>query len=206
MKVLALELSTALGSVAVVQDGAEIFGRAFANDRHNSAEFFAAVSAARETFPELGQIVVGLGPGSYAGTRIAISTAIGLQLATRASLLGVPSICGLDVGEREYCVVGDARRNSFWVGYVSDGVAVEMPKVVSEPELRARVDHAGDAIYSAETLTAFPEVARAHPSAARLARLASPDHPNVMLPPLQPLYLREPHITVSKQPVWKRAS
>lgn len=206
MNVLALELSTSRGSVAVLRDGEEIFTREFANDRCNSAGFFAAINAARGSFRRLQRVVVGLGPGSYAGTRIAVSTAIGLQLATGATLLGLPSICAFSVAEREYCAVGDARRKSFWIAAVVDAVCVEMPRLVSEPELRAQLDAPTRAVYSAEPLPGFENVMRAFPAAARLARIASTNHPNAMLPPLQPLYLREAHITISKQPVWKHAS
>lgn len=206
MRVLALELSSTRGTVAVVHDGVEKFAREFANNRRNSAEFFETVAVARETFASVDMVVVGLGPGSYAGTRIAISTAIGLQFATRATLIGLPSICAFDVSEREYCVVGDARRKAFWIACVNDGVVLAMPKLVSESELRAQLDSSSRAIYSAEALAAFPDVRCSFPSAARLGGLASADHPNAMLPPLQPLYLREPHITRSKQPVWKAAS
>lgn len=206
MTVLGLELSTARGSVAVVRDGNQMFAREFANDRHNSAEFFAALTAAQELFAIVDRIAVGLGPGSYAGTRIAISTAVGLQLAKDVTLIGLPSICAFDVPEREYHVAGDARRKSFWTACVSDAVAVEMPNLLSEDELRARVDQVTQPVYSAERLAGFADVALAFPSAVRLARIASADHPNATLPPLQPLYLRAPNITVSKQPVWKAAT
>ena len=206
MKTLALELSSTRGSVAVVQDTTEIFVREFANDRHNSAAFFEAVAAMRNTDGALDNIVVGLGPGSYAGTRIAISTGIGLQLASGASLVGLPSICALDVPEREYCAVGDARRKSFWIAIIRDRVCVETPQLVSESELHARLDSLQAPAYSAESLPQFASVATAFPSASRLAAIALFNHANAASPPLQPLYLREAHITVSKQPVWKHAN
>lgn len=206
MKVLALELSTTRGSVAITEETREIFAREFPNDRRNSAAFFEAVTAARESFRSVDLIVAGVGPGSYAGTRIAISTAIGLQLATRATLIGLPSLCAFAVPEREYCAVGDARRNAFWIATIVDAVCLEMPRLVSESQLRAQIDQSTRAVYSAEPLANFPKVAHAFPSAARLARIASADHANATSAPLQPLYLREAHITVSKQPVWKAAS
>src|SRR4051812_6670571 len=104
MKVLALELSSTHGSVALAHGAKELVAREFANDRQNSAAFFQALGAMRETYRAPDCIVVGLGPGSYAGTRIAISSALGLQLATGAKLVGLPSICAFDVPEREYCV------------------------------------------------------------------------------------------------------
>lgn len=206
MKVLTLELSTARGSVVVLENRELRFVREFANDRHNSAAFFDAVANARQSFAALDAIAVGLGPGSYAGTRIAISTAIGLQLAAGAKLLGVPSICALDVTEREYCVIGDARRKSFWIARVVDTVCIEMPELVTESELRSRIAASAYPVYSSEQLSGFENVKRAFPSATRLAGIAAGGHPSAIDAPLQPLYLREPHITTSKQPVWKATS
>ena len=86
MKILALELSTPHGSLAW-QDGEIEFEREWPNDRKNSAAFFENLQAARRKFGAPEKIIVGLGPGSYAGTRIAISAAIGMQLCCDARLI-----------------------------------------------------------------------------------------------------------------------
>src|SRR5947208_7040342 len=112
MKVLALELSSARGSVAVVNGGAVEFEREFGNDRKHSGAFFRALVAAQTHGHDVEVMVVGLGPGSYAGVRIAISAAIGLNSAIGARLIGLPSICAMATDEREFLVVGDARRQS----------------------------------------------------------------------------------------------
>src|SRR6266566_4684646 len=115
MKILALELSTACGSLAWLNDDVELAGE-WPNDRKNSAAFFENLSVATKKFgpPEI--IVVGLGPGSYAGTRIAISAAIGLQVSSGARLIGVPSICAME--GNDYCVIGDARRTLFFFAHI----------------------------------------------------------------------------------------
>src|SRR4051812_168044 len=96
MRILALELSTGQGSVAWLEEGEEpcVFG--FANDRKHSGLFFQTVQVSLRKFGLPNQIVVGLGPGSYAGVRIAIATAIGLRAASDARMFGIPSICALD--------------------------------------------------------------------------------------------------------------
>ena len=114
MKILALELSTALGSLAW-RDAEVEFVRDWPNDRKNSAAFFENLQATRRQFGAPETIIVGLGPGSYAGTRIAISAAIGMQLSCDARLIGWPSICAMESGAEEYCVVGDARRKYFFL-------------------------------------------------------------------------------------------
>src|SRR4051812_26185638 len=80
MKILALELSSARGSIALL-DGEIIFERDWPNDRKNSGLFFENLKAVSEEFGSPSVILVGLGPGSYAGSRIAISAAIGLSMS-----------------------------------------------------------------------------------------------------------------------------
>src|SRR4051812_43832921 len=106
MKILALELSSARGSIALL-DGEIKFERDWPNDRKNSGLFFENLKAVSEELGAPGLIVVGLGPGSYAGTRISISAAIGLSIGKSPSikLRGYPSICALDCDDRDYCAI-----------------------------------------------------------------------------------------------------
>src|SRR6058998_2437905 len=139
MKILALELSTARGSLAWLNDDVELAGE-WPNDRKNSAAFFENLSVAAKKFgpPEI--IIVGLGPGSYAGTRIAISAAIGLQVSSGARLIGYPSICAMECDAHEYCVIGDARRKSFFFARIRGQELVEGPTLYSESEMKAKLD------------------------------------------------------------------
>src|SRR6476659_6963909 len=118
MKILALEMSTAQGSIALRDDGEPLFDAAFAADRKHSGAFFENLERCVRRFGRPDRIVVGLGPGSYAGVRIAIAAALGLRRASNARLAGVPSICALEVGDTAYGVVGDARRQSFFFARV----------------------------------------------------------------------------------------
>ena len=77
MKILALELSSGQGSVAWLENDREPFVRIFANDRKHSGLFFENLQLCSRKFGAPDTIVVGLGPGSYAGVRIAIATAVG---------------------------------------------------------------------------------------------------------------------------------
>src|SRR5213596_1246710 len=101
MKILALELSTARGSLAWLNDTVDLVVVEWPNDRKNSGAFFENLAQVQEQFGSPDTIIVGLGPGSYAGTRIAISAAIGLQTASQARLVGFPSICAMECDESE---------------------------------------------------------------------------------------------------------
>ena len=156
MKILALELSTARGSLAWL-DGDVEFAREWTNDRKNSAPFFENLQNVRGKFGAPETIIVGLGPGSYAGTRIAISAAIGLQVSCNAHLIGYPSICAMESGAQEYYVLGDARRESFFFAHVVRNELLEGPVLFSGPDLIAKLESldATRAVFSSELLQQF---------------------------------------------------
>ena len=62
-----------------------------------------------------GRIVVGTGPGSFAGIRSALAFAQGYAIGSGCEVLGLPSACALATGTGPVAVVGDARRGMLWV-------------------------------------------------------------------------------------------
>ena len=63
----------------------------------------------------VGRIVVGIGPGSFAGIRSALAFAQGYAIGSGCEVLGLPSACALADGSGSLAVVGDARRGMHWV-------------------------------------------------------------------------------------------
>ena len=200
MKILALELSSARGSLTW-RDGDAAFAREWANDRKHSGEFFRNLAEVQKRFGPPERIVVGLGPGSYAGTRIAISAAVGLQFATKAALMGLSSLCALDCPDSEYAVVGDARRQTFFLAQVRDNILSAPPELQTEAQLRRALDalRARMPIFAVEDLPQFEGVRVRYPSSEMVARLAQDANRTFVLPPLEPMYLRDPHITTPKR-------
>lgn len=193
MKILALELSAPQGSIAWREDDGVRADVSFANDRQHSGAFFENVRAFLGRFGNPERIVVGLGPGSYAGTRIAIATATGLAAATGASLCGLPSICAMPTEADEYGVIGDARRQTFFWAHVRARECIDGPQLLSEDELREKLKTCAWPVLTTEVLAAFPEATVVQPSARVLA-----DIEPATSAPLEPIYLRAPHITQSK--------
>jgi tRNA threonylcarbamoyladenosine biosynthesis protein TsaB len=219
MKILALEMSSARGSLAWRENDDTGFTREWPNDRQNSGAFFENLKLVSEKFGRPDKIIVGLGPGSYAGTRIAISAAIGLSVAggtgavpsqnlgrhggrPSIGLIGYPSICAIESEADEYCVVGDARRQSFFFARVCQNDLLEGPALLTETEVRDRLNilEATMSIFSSDQLPQFQRVQLRHPSAELLARLAQEGGHSFASPPLEPIYLREPHITNPQKP------
>jgi len=195
MLTLALETSTPRGGVALF-DGADLlFTHSFTADRSHSSGLFAVIEQALVNGTNPGQIVVGLGPGSYAGVRIAIAAAIGLSISTGARLLGIPSITAL--AEGEYLALGDARRETFSLSHIRDGELLTGPDLLTSGELAPRLASSTLPLLSSEPLD-FPRLQLKFPSVDRLARLAIAGRSIIARDTLEPLYLRDPHITLPK--------
>lgn len=199
MRLLAYDLSTTRGTMALVDDDRILCAREWVNDRRNSAAFFSALDEImiKHGAPEM--IVIGLGPGSYTGTRIAISTGIGLQATTAATLTGISSLCALS-DENDFYVLGDAKRASFFFARIGNGSLSGDPELLTESELKRRISSLKNAsIYTSDELPQFRGVERRFPSANLLCWRARTLPQNLTRAPLAPIYLREPHITTPRK-------
>ncbi len=205
MKVLALELSTAVGSIAWSDADAEPFAIEFANDRKHSGAFFENIERVINRFgvPEL--IAVGLGPGSYAGTRIAIAAATGIAASTGAQLSGICSLRAFLTDAETYTVIGDARRQSFFFARITKRECSEGPVLCTRDELIARVAATAHPVFASEKIADVPEAVLAYPSARILAQFAARNPEPHLAAALEPIYLREPHITQPKPVVMPKA-
>lgn len=199
MITLALDTSTEQGSVAVLADGAVLFEQRFRADRSHSATLFAALESARAIAERFDQIAVGLGPGSFAGVRIAIAAALGLELSTGAKVVGIPSVAALENPAAAYLAIGDARRETFYFTRVENGVCAAGPLLATQAELVERLEASLDwPVFATAEVPHFPSAQIALPSAILLARLAAAERGIVARDDLEPIYLREPHITWPK--------
>jgi len=195
-----IETSTTEGSTALFRDGELLFSQAFQAGRNHSSILFVALQKALALAP-LGkgdQIVVGLGPGSYAGVRIGIAAAIGLSIATGASLIGIPSIAAMERGK--YLALGDARRDTFYFAQVDDGKCLEGPVLLTADALAEKLEGISSdwQRIASEPIPGISGLTLRYPSATRLGHLAMAGMSIVARDHLEPIYLREPHITTPK--------
>ncbi len=199
MTILGIDTSTTLGSVALLIDGELRLDETFSADRSHTASLFTVLERARALVEKIDVVAVGLGPGSYAGIRIAISAAIGFQIGIGARIVGLPSVAALDTAETRYCAVGDARRETFYFARVEDGACADGPRLVNEEELRALLTVFCDwPVLVSAPLALVPDATVVPPLASRLVRLAEAGRSIIAEETLEPLYLREPHITQPK--------
>ena len=199
MTVLAIDTSTSHGSVALLDGGRVLLDEVFTSARNHGCALVPLLQRARELVPRLDVIAIGLGPGSYAGVRIAIATAMGFAMADGARLVGIPSVAAWECDADHHIALGDARRDAFYFTKVERGICTEGPLLTDAPGLLARIATLpGWPVLTAEPLALVPHALVAIPRALALARLAAEGRGICAGGGLEPLYLREPHITLPK--------
>ncbi len=122
-RIVALETSGPVGSVAVAGPDLEVVERVFERGQRHARDLVPALQelcqAAGWTPHEIEAVVVDVGPGSYTGVRVAIAAARTLAFAVDAALIGVDSLAvlaeGLGDDRHPLAVLLDARRGqAYW--------------------------------------------------------------------------------------------
>lgn len=199
--ILALEASSDTASVCLWGGGEVLAEVEFYSKQSLSAELFPVLARVLEGAPPVGMIVVGLGPGSYAGVRITIAAALGLQCIWGCEIKGIPSVAVLGLQGESYQAIGDARRGTWYYSQVVDGLCVDGPVLLESSEMLRRALAKGcGPVRSTEILQDEWGTVVSVPSASALARLAAIGRGIVQSTDLEPLYLREPHITLPRVP------
>jgi tRNA threonylcarbamoyladenosine biosynthesis protein TsaB len=221
MRVLALETSTLAGGVALV-DGEATVGEYTLNVRLTHSE--RLLSAVDRLLVDAGWgpadldgIAVAVGPGSFTGLRIGLSTAKGLAFASSLRVAQVPTLdamaATLPFAALPVCPVLDARRDEVYASrYRWDGTAMVREwdyLAVTPAELAARLDE--PVILLGHPVAAIPSpLARLAPPQRRLPSAASVGHlglrmlergEGVAAADLAPLYLRAPAAEIRRRVV-----
>jgi tRNA threonylcarbamoyladenosine biosynthesis protein TsaB len=187
MKIIAIDTSTELSSIAVVDSGT-VIAMASHTDARGHVEaigtLFAELDLDLNSLPDL--IACGVGPGPYTGLRVGIAFAQGLSAAWSVPVIGV---CSLDAVANaiirqslvapgsEFIAATDARRKEYyWAKFDGSGKRIFGPSVDLTEVVR---DLAGE--------VGIPLVTDALPHAIDIAACAlRGDHLDVT-----PIYLRE---------------
>ena len=204
MKILALEFSSPVRSVAVAIDG-RVLGRASEQGRRETKAFALINSALQQAqlAPEqIDCVAVGVGPGSYAGIRISISIAQGWHIARGVKLLGISSADCVaaqlhERGERGALnVVIDAQRDELFAARYELGAGWKMVSdfALLDADEQARRSHAGEFLVRSDVDSSVA------PDAAALGKLASTSDGFVGAPELEPIYLRKAEFVKAPPP------
>lgn len=226
MRVLAFETSSSTGSIAVVEAAddpraAELVASATArvSNAHGESLLPLLESVLRSARLDLGAIdllAVGVGPGSFTGTRIAVATAKGIAIASGRPLRGVDAFAALAIEsghEGPIAVAIDARKSEVFVSAVRlvDRLPVLLVEPAHLPPSRAYAHLApvlgeafvavGDGVALVPELAGArrPRVGRDVPTAFAVGALAGAKHarqPIDEVDILEPLYVRPPDVTM----------
>ncbi|AQY00813.1 tRNA (adenosine(37)-N6)-threonylcarbamoyltransferase complex dimerization subunit type 1 TsaB [Microbacterium foliorum] len=200
-----LAVDTSLGTaVALIDDDGTRLSDASAADPLGHAEVIGEllVRALGETGSgSIDHVVAGMGPGPFTGLRIGIATARTFAMGRGIPVVPVPShfAAALTAIDRDavtgpFAIVTDARRREVAVTVFEGTDADGIPNMVADTVLVARVDadeHLGGIRrIDVETLSAV-DLARVGARAVAAGRT---------LAGAEPLYLRQPDVTVPGAP------
>lgn len=190
MKLLALETSSALLSLAGFEDGVlkrELSTESLMRQNENLAPLV------QRLFAELGwkasqlnAVAVSLGPGSFTGLRTGLAFAKGLCYASGASLIGVPTLQAWAQGSGEVEVWLDARRGFIYRGAYKNGSSVKEPRMMPLEQARVELPAGFSVLGDVETPTGLPSAVRVGQLALQRIQLGEQDDPAL----LEPVYLR----------------
>lgn len=206
MRIVALEFSSGRRSVAVVAGDAgsePVVLASAAESTGRNTRVFALVTEvldqARVAREDVDTVAVGLGPGSYAGIRVAIAVAQGWQLARGVRLVGVSSVACLAAQLRaagrtgRWTLAVDAQREEFYVGDwevdAKGATAMGPLRLVSVTELGSRLA-SGEAVAGPEIVARFGRGLEVFPEAGMLGCLAAGEAVSVAGEMIEPVYLR----------------
>jgi tRNA threonylcarbamoyladenosine biosynthesis protein TsaB len=167
MKILAIDLSSNQGSVAVLEDTQLREEVCWKDAPRMGQQIFEVTPRLLQrhgwTLADLEMIAVGRGPGSYTGLRISISYASGLAMPGGTQLYAVKSSEALaaelaeSCSERRLVVVGDARRGALWAHEFERGAGNNTVQLLRE--ICIPVSHAA-AVLPAGAAIASPDRSR----------------------------------------------
>jgi tRNA threonylcarbamoyladenosine biosynthesis protein TsaB len=123
MKILSIETSTMLGGVAILDEQAGLIAETKLNVKSTHSErLMTAVDntlkQSEMTLDDIDIFAVAIGPGSFTGLRIGLSTAKGLSYATAKPLVTVPTLdafaWNFPFSLYPVCLMLDARRSEVY--------------------------------------------------------------------------------------------
>jgi tRNA threonylcarbamoyladenosine biosynthesis protein TsaB len=186
--ILAFDTATDVAASALVDDG-EVLGERFSRAVTLLQDVDALLRQAGAHPSDLEALAVGVGPGSFTGTRIGLAVARGLALARDLPAAGVSTLAALAAGADGAAPVIDARRSEVFVA----GPAVLPPDALPfEPGTTCVGDGAirYRDVLEASGLVVPPEDDERHRVRARFHALLAADFGTA--DEIQPLYVRAP--------------
>ncbi len=154
MRLLALDTSTPIGSVALLENG-EIASRCTDRPNAHAETLLGLIDQLFVTTgwqaAEVDRVVVGVGPGSFTGVRVGVALATGIARGLNVPLFGIGSLAAMafgvpsDISANRITVV-DARRGELFIAeYSADGSECSPPRLASPEQVTEELRERNDA-------------------------------------------------------------
>jgi tRNA threonylcarbamoyl adenosine modification protein YeaZ len=189
---LAIDTSASIGSIALGNDKVVVQSIEFRGPQRHSAALFPALTRLGIPRLKLRRIIVGLGPGSFSGIRVALAAAQGLALVQKVPVVGICSSYSVALQHKEVTRLGvfaDAKRREAFCTVFAHG-QLELDTYLLP---MAEIEEHASKFTLAVSSEVLPGIAtRAYPRARDLLALPDSCPGWVTEPPLEPIYLRGP--------------
>lgn len=169
--ILAVENSGLCGSIALVSGSNCIAEQSLLSKLTHSKRLLATLdrvmSECQVTWEAIDAIAISLGPGSFTGLRIGLSTVKGLSLATSIPLIGVATLDGLasqfSFAAMPVCPILDARKNEVYTALYQTDESGSMQRqsdylVISAAKLAEQISE--PTIFAGDGITVHGEILR----------------------------------------------
>lgn len=205
MNILAIETSVPHASLCLALGAEIVFTSKWEAERNHDAHLFPALEAALDKLAEqqLDYVLVGAGPGSYGGVRVALAAGVGIATVSGAALVAVESWAQL-AGDGA-CVVADARRGGWTVRKPDGSIEVLTPEELQalaypiySTEASGKLAH-----LNLENLQKEALCPTAQGLVATWLSMSCEEQASAAAKPAEPIYVRPPHITAAARKPWE---
>jgi len=191
---LAIETSTSRGSLALGNRSVVVREITFEGRQQHSSQIFNALMQLGLPRLALARIIVGIGPGSFSGIRVALAAAQAIAMVQRVPVHGICSAFSIAAQHPEVTRLGvfaDARRGEFYGTIFNRGKMEKESFILTRDELDTELGK----VTLATSAEEVPGVSQKTYPRARDLLVLPPDLPQwVRHRELEPIYLREPMV------------
>ncbi len=135
--IVAIETATTFGSIALLSGGQCVAEFSLQSRLTHSKRLLYGLERllvdAQHSWDDIDAVAVSIGPGSFTGLRIGLSTAKGLAFAANKKLLAVPTLDGLasqvQFSKYQICAVVDARKNELYTAFYRNSETAVLDRI-----------------------------------------------------------------------------
>lgn len=207
MNILAIECSLPQASLCLYKGDICLFETSWQATRNHDSFLFPALRDAIDALHDekLGVILVGAGPGSYGGVRVALAAAVGIATVHGADIVALSSWNQL--AEEGCMIISDAKRGGWAVSRTPGEIEVlttEQLVAVSDTGMRI---HTIESPGTLQKIGIYPEKEGLTPTACGLVetwnKMNDEQKAQAYLAAPEPIYVRPPHITKALHKPWE---